>query len=150
MKKLVITSIVLIFTLSSVLAQDGDMRQRLETMKVAFITEKIGLSTEQAQDFWPAYNAFQNKQKAIRQQYHTGKNINQMSDTELEEYLLNNLQQQQELLQLKRDFFEEAKKSISIRQIALLQEAEKEFNKEVLKRMMERRQEARRRRSGNN
>lgn len=154
MKKLVITSMLLLFALAPILAQDGEIprefRQRLEAMKVAFITDKIALTPEQAQEFWPVYNAYQEEQQTVRQKYRAAKTINQMSDAELKTHLMNGLEAEEELLLLKKSFFEKAQKSISIRQIALLREAEKEFNKEVLRRMMARQQETRKRRIGNN
>jgi hypothetical protein len=114
-------------------------------MKVAFITEKTGLTPEQAQNFWPLYNAYQAEQKSIRQKYRPGKRLEIMSDAELKTHLLNTLEQEEALLALKRQFFEDAQSSISIRQIVLLREAEQEFNKEVLRRMVDRQRNARRR-----
>ena len=33
--------------------------QRIEAIKVAFITKKLDLTTEEAQKFWPVYNNYQ-------------------------------------------------------------------------------------------
>lgn len=41
------------------------MRQRIETLKVWKLTETLDLSTEQSQQFFPLYNAFQDDRKAI-------------------------------------------------------------------------------------
>lgn len=154
MKKIIITSLLFSLCLGSLWSQEqrpsGELRQRLEAMKVAFITEKIGLSPEQAQQFWPLYNDYQDQQKAVRQKYKPQKRLQLMSDAELKTHLLNSLEQEAELLTLKRTFFETAQSSISIRQIVLLREAEKEFNKEVLRRMVERQRNARRRPGNNN
>ena len=43
--------------------RDGKRKQRsdsrIEAKKVAYITEELDLSTEEAQRFWPLYNDFQ-------------------------------------------------------------------------------------------
>lgn len=153
MKQIVITSLLILGQLGCLWSQGqrptGEFRQKLEAMKVAFITEKINLTTEQAQQFWPLYNSFQENQKAIRQKYQPQKRLALMSDEEISTFLFNSLDQEAELLALKRKFFADAQDRITIRQIALLREAEKEFNKEVLRRMMEQQRNLRRRRNNN-
>lgn len=125
-------------------------RERLEVMKVGFITEKIGLSTEQSQTFWPIYNEYEAEQKAVKKKYRARKKIEQMSDAELETQLLNSFQQEEEILALKRTYFGKMKTVLNVRQIALLRKAEQEFNREVLKKMMNVQQRRLRRLNGNN
>lgn len=149
MRKIVISSLFFLLSFNSIWSQEqaptGELRQRLEAMKVAFITEKTGLTPKQAQSFWPLYNVYQKEQKAVRQKYRPQKRLELMSDAELRTHLLNTLAQEAELLELKRGFFEAAQESISVRQVALLRQAEQEFNKEVLRRMVDRQRNARRR-----
>jgi len=47
--------------------RDGKMHERIKAQKVAFITERLNLSPEEAQKFWPIYNSFENKANKIRQ-----------------------------------------------------------------------------------
>lgn len=124
-------------------------RERLESMKVGFITEKVGLSPKQSQVFWPIYNEYEAAQKSVKKQYRPNKKIEQMSDEELEKSLLNSFQREEELLALKRTYFTKMKTVLNIRQIALLRSAEQEFNKEVLKKMMNVQQRRQRRLNGN-
>ena len=59
----------LVFLLISSLsfAQDyKERREKVKALKVAFITEKLELTTEEAQKFWPIYNAFDEKQAELR------------------------------------------------------------------------------------
>jgi hypothetical protein len=49
-------------------AQDEDAAKRaekIEALKIAFITEKLGLSTAEAQKFWPVYNQYDNEIKSV-------------------------------------------------------------------------------------
>ena len=37
-------------------------KDKVKALKVAYITEELNLTTEEAQRFWPIYNAFDDKQ----------------------------------------------------------------------------------------
>ena len=58
MKRL-IPILVLLIGLSGYAQRDGRMNERIKAQKVAFITEKLSLTAEEAQQFWPIYNAFE-------------------------------------------------------------------------------------------
>jgi hypothetical protein len=48
-------------------AQDfKERREKVKALKVAFITEKLELTTEEAQKFWPIYNVFDDNQSELR------------------------------------------------------------------------------------
>ena len=42
--------------------------KKVDALRIAFITEKLQLTTQEAQVFWPVYNEYQGKLKEIRQQ----------------------------------------------------------------------------------
>jgi hypothetical protein len=52
------------------IAQDEGQKggNKLEALKIAYLTQKLNLSTEEAQRFWPIYNQFTNEIKKIRQE----------------------------------------------------------------------------------
>ena len=43
-----------------------EKREKIKALKVAFLTEKLALTSDEAQKFWPIYNAFEEKQFEIR------------------------------------------------------------------------------------
>jgi hypothetical protein len=47
-------------------AQDdgGKRGEKIQALKIAFITQKLGLSAEEAQRFWPVYNQYQSEIKS--------------------------------------------------------------------------------------
>jgi hypothetical protein len=53
--------LIMFLTMSTdLIAQDRrEHYQRIEAIKVAFITKKLDLTTEEAQKFWPVYNNYQ-------------------------------------------------------------------------------------------
>jgi hypothetical protein len=63
-------ALALIFTMP-LFAQpkQGDGKEKVEALKIAFITEKLSLPPDQAQKFWPTYNQFNDEMKQLRQTY---------------------------------------------------------------------------------
>ena len=72
----------LVFTFFIGLAQE---RNRLEALKIAYITKRLDLSPEEAQKFWPIYNQYAEELKRARQDAIR----NNKSEIELDEALLN-------------------------------------------------------------
>lgn len=73
---------VLVFAVLFVPAQNGN---RLEALKIAYITNKLNLSPEEAQKFWPIYNSYSVELKVARMKATN----NNSSEIELDETLLN-------------------------------------------------------------
>ena len=132
---------------ASLFAQPGDRANaKIEAQKVAYITNRLDLSAEESAEFWPVYNQFQKDRKAITRKYKSKQRIENMSDAELEEQMISNFKKDQELLDLKKTYFEKLKKVLSIRKIATLHVAEREFKTTILDMMKERRKERQKRR----
>jgi Skp family chaperone for outer membrane proteins len=70
------------FSILISIAQNGN---RLEALKIAYITKRLDLSPEEAQKFWPIYNQYAEELKRTRQDAIK----NSRSEIELDEALLN-------------------------------------------------------------
>lgn len=46
-------------------AQKDDRVKHIEAVKAAFITQKLDLTTREAQNFWPLYNTYQKEIEAL-------------------------------------------------------------------------------------
>ena len=60
---------LLFFASFSLLAQGKKMLEKKEeiyALKVAFITNKLPLTSSEAEKFWPIYNAFEDKQFELK------------------------------------------------------------------------------------
>ena len=62
MKKIIIVCLSIILSVSA-FAQQG---KRIEAMRIAFITQRLNLTSEEAQQFWPVYNQFSEKMQQIK------------------------------------------------------------------------------------
>lgn len=122
--------------------QPGD-NERLQAMRVAFITNALQLTPDESQDFWPVYNEYEAEQREIRKKYRPDRQMMLMNDEELEQHLENTLRMEEELLQLKRTYMNRMKDVIPIRKIAMLNQAENKFKEEILKQIRQRQENRR-------
>ena len=114
-----------------------EKRKKIEIQKIAFITKSLDLSSEEAQIFWPVYNEFSDSMLVIHKQRRNNnkeyrKNIDDLSDSEIEKIVNSNFDLIQKELDIKKKYYLEFKKILSIKKVAQLYHAEKEFKKELL------------------
>jgi hypothetical protein len=142
MKKIILSAILMLAFASSSFAQRNAERtkNRMESYQIAYITEKLSLTPEESQRFWPVYNQFKEQAKKIRKDNRNHKDIEAMNDVEAEQYIKTHLEGESKELELKKEFIQKLKGIIPPRKIAMLQGLEKEFKKELLERAKERRQ----------
>ena len=43
-----------------------DRDERIESMRIAYITDRLDLSPTESQQFWPLYNELQDKKRALK------------------------------------------------------------------------------------
>lgn len=142
MKRIIgILGLILVVTTASFAQKNAATKERMQAMRTAFITEKLQLTPDEAQDFWPLYNEYQNKRKALRKGHKKGANIDVMSDKEVDNYMANTLEKEQQGLDLKKEYFQKLQSVISTRKIAKLVQAEKEFKKRLVKRTQKQKQQ---------
>ncbi len=126
----------------SLFAQGGRMKEKKEkikTLKVAFITNELSLTPSEAEKFWPVFNAFDAKQFEIRQQKMKA-NMDRLDDGSLDRMsereamaLLNQMESSEdELHQLRKKLIASLKDIISPIKIIKLKKAEEDFNRKLL------------------
>ena len=118
-------------------AQPGTKRDKIEALRVSFISQKVNLTTQETQLFWPLYNEYNDKlenvKKTFRQQYIKDVDFSNVSDKQAEAYLNAELSVKQKEYELYKEYFEKFKKILPIKKIALIRRAEEDFKKELIK-----------------
>ncbi len=117
------------------------MQQRLESQRIAFITEKLQLTPDEATKFWPIYNEYRDKQQAFRRDARPGRMMMEVSDTEAEKIIEEQFMAEENLLKLKKEYYGKLKGAIPPAKIARLAPVEMEFNRTVLEHVRDRMQE---------
>lgn len=121
-------------------AQEQTRQERVEALRVAFITNELNLSPKESEKFWPLYNEFRTKSASITKkgQKKHRPNLDEMTDKEIEEWLDDGLKAKEEKIALQREYSQKLKKVIGIRKVAQLQMAERKFKRTLLERARER------------
>ena len=66
MKKFLYIFIFLLLSNYLCVAQTESRSEKIEALKIAFITKELNLSPEEAQRFWPVYNNYTQELKKVR------------------------------------------------------------------------------------
>jgi hypothetical protein len=109
--------------------------ERVKAMRTAFITNELQLTPEEAQVFWPIFNQFEAEQKRVRERYKPSKDLLSMTDAEAEKLLNSQLDMEEEIIQLKRDYTMRFKKILPVRKVAMLSRVEHEFREHLVQRL---------------
>ncbi|MDN3492311.1 sensor of ECF-type sigma factor [Winogradskyella bathintestinalis] len=127
--KTLYTFIIILFISSSVFAQRLD-REKLKALKIAHITEQLDLSKEEAQKFWPIYNANEDKKDNLRQASKTSrkdKSPEELSESEAKSLLLKMEKIEKDKLELQSSLLNELFKILPATKIIKLYQAERSF-----------------------
>lgn len=139
------------FTLSLVLlcgtlfAQPGppskEMREKIESQRIAFLTDRMDLTPKEAKAFWPVYNKYRDEHDAIlgigdpnHKPPHrlSDDELNNMSDTEVRKMLTDEMEKQKSMVNLREKYFNEFAEILPIKKVAKLYDAEREFQRKLM------------------
>jgi hypothetical protein len=152
MKTLFRTIALLVLLSSPAWAQDEDggpeqpkgaVRERIQAARVAYITEQLALTPEEAEKFWPIYREFTDKRRETEKQlrharkYPPADKTAEENDRALVELGLKIKQQQ---LDLEKEYSEKLLKVIPAQKVRMLPEVEQNFRKLVFDQIRQRRQ----------
>jgi hypothetical protein len=130
MKKILLILVIALGVSVVSVAQDDDEKgqgngSRIEALKIAYLTKKLNLSTDEAQKFWPIYNQYMGEIRKTR----IDARQNKEGEIPTEEKLLN----------IRKKYNGEFNKALSSEKVNTFFKAEKEFGSVLQKELMERR-----------
>ena len=139
MKFFLLTALIVIVFGTVAQAQvDPEKREaRLAAFRAEVFTRVLNLTPEEAQGFWPVYNEFTDKREQAQQELRSGKQLDQMSDAEVEDQIKRHFEMKQREIDLERDAHQKLRKVLPIRKIAKLPSAEREFRESLVKKLQE-------------
>lgn len=103
---------------------------KLEKLKIAFISEKLNLSPRTAKEFWPVYNEYDNAKQMLFRKYRkrtAGKNVS-MQDVE------HRMEREKDFLVLRKKYINRFSKILTPVQLTDLKRSERQFKKLILNR----------------
>jgi len=116
-----------------------EKREKIEAIKVAFITEQIDLTVEESQSFWPVYNEMSDEEHALRKAQRDAfvglKDFENASDKDVEKAIMELADLSVEIEELRKSYLPKFIDIIGAKKTAKLMKAEKEFGKRLMERM---------------
>lgn len=108
-------------------------REKLESARIAFITNRLDLRPEQAEKFWPLFNQYNEQRSAIMETLVSlnRTSMDNMSDAQAKDIIQKRLNHQQKMLDLEVTFMESITKVISPKQAVQLSGVNREFTRQI-------------------
>ncbi|MBC7743490.1 MAG: hypothetical protein H7096_00135 [Flavobacterium sp.] len=136
MKFLFTFFICLIFAIPLSAQNYKQRSEQVETVKIAFITQKLKLNTSEAEKFWPVYNSYQKDMKEVLK---LRKNLKNDEEFDQEDKFDNELEFESRLLETRKKYKQEFTKVVPSQKVAMFFQAEREFRERLIKELRERR-----------
>ena len=145
MKKIYTIIALTIMTLLFCAASYGQNRNpgrgwesRMKAEKIAFLTQELDLSPEEAQVFWPVYNQYWKESLTLHKEMmdafgeFRGKKADEISESELDKKVEAYIQASKASNQVMADWYPKFKKVLPIRKVAKLYQAEEAFQMRMI------------------
>lgn len=143
-KSSTILTLIALFISTLTLAQPGGgpdaKKQKIEELKIAFITTELNLSSEEAQKFWPVYNEMAEKfrtekKKQRRLENEMRDNKDTYEDAEFKKKSLEFMDSEIREAQLKKEYHVKIAEIIGYKKATNLLSLEQRFKRELLNRL---------------
>ena len=155
MKQLLIIALALT-TIAPALAQGGrggfqrPDREQIQAARIAFLTNRLDLDTDQAKLFWPIFNEYEKEKEELTKSYNQQKRqlvakdgLANMSDEDANKMLDIYIEQKTAQLELEKKYLVRYKEVLNPRQTWALVRFESDFRRQVMGKMMNRARERR-------
>lgn len=135
--------LLLFFQFFTIQAQERN--EKISALKIAFITQELSLTVEEAEKFWPIYNIYDQERFSLHKETKKllleSKNLTEMSAKEAEILL-------QKFDKIEDDLMQNRKKSeasllpiLGAKKVLMLKSAEEQFKRRLLRQFREGRKE---------
>ncbi len=139
--KTLMLNILLMVLIGQVNAQHKpETEEKIKSKKIAYLTDALKLTPDEAQKFWPIYNQKEEEHKELRKQIRDiqkEKKIEDMTDAEAEKMLEQIMAIKQKELDTEKKYLAKFKEVVSLKKVALLHKAEMEFRRQMVKEIRE-------------
>jgi Spy/CpxP family protein refolding chaperone len=142
MKRSRILLLLVILTSFSIYAQGERIKEKIEkikSMKVAFLTTELDLTSAEAEKFWPIYNAYEDKQFELRHQKMGSfikkikeGSVNSMTEKEANNFLNQMESNDEEIFILRKKLINSLRNILPAGKIIKLKKSEEDFNRKLL------------------
>lgn len=119
---------------------DSTRQEKVQQLKIAYITRELSLTSSEAEKFWPVYNEMDSKLKSNRKEkkkkiQELKNNSETLKDDEVKKRLNAIFDIESQELTIKKEYIDKIALVIGYKKSAKLLNLEQEFRRELLKRL---------------
>ncbi|MBT8191183.1 MAG: hypothetical protein HKN67_11440 [Saprospiraceae bacterium] len=138
-----ITLLILLFGFTiNIYSQDRreEVRDKIESRKIAYLSDKLDLSPEDAEKFWPVYNSYNKEMQALRQEMRPLLKQEDISDEEAAELLNKLLIHEKNILDIRQSYTDRFTRVLGPKRTLKFFRSDREFKERMLRGIGERKQ----------
>lgn len=131
----------LLFLLPTMLWAQRPKGEEIESLKIAYFTQKLDLSPDEAKVFWPIYNEMQREQNDLRKErmqkmisFRKTNEIDNLTDAQVQSLITSEFDFKQRDLNLDKKYYSKLKSSLPIKVVGKFYRAQEGFKRELLNR----------------
>ncbi|MCT4623867.1 MAG: hypothetical protein N4A46_09620 [Schleiferiaceae bacterium] len=117
-----------------------EKKEKMEAMRVAFITEELDLTADEAQKFWPVFNERNKKVEALRKEMmefvfnmrKEEKTIDDLSDAELKKMMQKRFDNEKKIAEINEQYHAKIVDTIGLKKTAKLYMSEMRFQRKLI------------------
>lgn len=128
----------LIFSSSMAIAQP-ERQDRIETIHIAYLTQKLNLTPDEAKNFWPVYNQFKADMDKLRQErketmksFREKGGMENLSDQDAQKLIAAETDFETKQLELRKEYVQKFEQVLPVRKVARLFMSEEQFKRYLL------------------
>ena len=119
-----------------------NFKNKMKVNKIAYLTDKLDLSVEEAQKFWPIFNNYEDEMNAVREKMRPRDTTKEgfpmrpdflkMTEKEAQDMINRHLKSKREIIDIQDKYSKEFKKAIPTQKIMMLFMLEKRYMSDVI------------------
>ncbi|RSK39317.1 sensor of ECF-type sigma factor [Mangrovimonas spongiae] len=141
MKKLLTYLLILGVSFSSI-GQDKSKKEKIDALEIAYITEHLNFTKQEAQKFWPIYNTFEDKEDELRYKMRNKKhntNFESLSEQDAKKLIADFNSLEEQMHNLRKNYTQDLLQILPAKKVLLLKKTEEEFRRKMFEEFKKRR-----------
>lgn len=122
-------------------AQDNDnpaLRDKIKSAEVAYLSQQLNLTPEEAQKFWPIYNNYTREVEQLIAERRRNRQQDKKDDEAARRSLNKEMDIEQKMLNVRKRYNQEFLKALPARKASNVFKAEREFRGQLIRQLKER------------
>lgn len=131
--------IALLFLLPGLASAQRPRNEEIESLKIAYFTQKLALTPDEAKIFWPIYNEMQAERSALRKErmqkmisFKKVDEIENLNDAQIQSLITSEFDFKQRDLNLDKKYYNKFKSALPVKLVGKFYRAQEGFKRELL------------------